>query len=201
MGFITADNVTAVFTVIATVAAIIAVIVEQRRSRFALGLDLLNRLMDKFEGNRLIPYRCSYANKMLGRKKGPLGRIDIDDLLTVIMDHFQEVGELTRKRIVSLEFAWSNYGYWLRYYRPLAEEFVFEFRKTDPSGWEDVDWLFKKFSIRDKKANSTTIQKASITEREEMKKFLEGKYDIAKASNGWMNDVREFLEEEADLKC
>ncbi len=201
MSFLTADNITAIFTVVATLSAIIAIIVEQRRSRFALGLELLNRLMDKFEGKRLISVRCSYANKLLGKRKNSIGKVDLDDLVTILMDHFQEVGELARKRVLSLEFTWSNYAYWLRFYRPLAEDFINDFRRADPSGWEDVDWLYKKFIIRDKKANSANINRASDAEIEDMRNFLCGKYDISKVSSGWMKDVKEFLEEEADLTC
>jgi hypothetical protein len=201
MDFFTADNITAIFTVIATLAAIIAIIIEQRRSRFALGLELLNRLMDKFEGNRLIAIRCNYANILLGKRKSVLGKVEVDDLLSVIMDHFQELGELTRKHILSLEFTWSNYAYWLRNYRPLAENCINDFRRTDPSAWDDVDWLYKKFIIRDKRANLDNIDSASDAEKEDMKNFINGKYEISKASNGWMKDVKDFLEEEAKLKC
>jgi len=134
---------------LAALAAIYAIWIEGKRSRFAHGLDILARLSDKFRGEDMVSVRRSYASLMLDSTKIE-AQDKKNDLEDEILDHFQEVSLLTRRHILDSDLTWAEYGYWFRHYYPLLKNRIKSFReKEDPSGWEDVDWLHCRFQKKD----------------------------------------------------
>jgi hypothetical protein len=118
--------------VVISLAAVVGLYVESRRARFQRGVQLLLRFNDDFFGDRMRNAR-ERAAKGIKQKKYE----EVDDVL----DFFETVGLLVRRRAVDELFVWHSFSYWIHRYRALTRDHVVSCRAKDATWWEDFVWL------------------------------------------------------------
>ncbi len=124
-------------TLIAALAAAIALIQQSRLTRFSIGTELLMTLEERFEDNE----------KMRGyRKRAALALLEgeIATELDMVIDFFESIGTYLRKGmlddyIIYCMFYTRAMGYWVG-----SEEYVNETRAKDRTIWENYEYLIKR---------------------------------------------------------
>ena len=119
--------------VVAALAAVVAVILEGRRSRFSLGIDLIFRLDERWASEEMVTARRMAAQSLL--HKGP--DTGADD----VINFFATVGILLRKRALDEEMVWATFFWWFVRYWQAAESYIAAARKADPTIWSSVEFL------------------------------------------------------------
>jgi len=135
---------------ITALIACYAIWVDGKRSRFSQGLDILLKFSNEFNNEDMKTVRRQIAQMHIKKTK-KLNDVHNTNLESEILNHFQTVGLLLRKKILDPELTWSEYSYWVRYYLVLFKSTIDSFREEDQTAWEDVDWMMKRFSKLDKK--------------------------------------------------
>jgi hypothetical protein len=144
--------VTAVAAVVAAVTAVFAVWVEGRRGRFLHGLETLLKLTDEFNGDRLKRARASAVQLVFPTPEPVvLMRAAQETSIGQIIDHFQIVGLLLRRKILDRELVYSEYFFWLQHYFYFFEAFISESRRPDSTVWEDAYWLHENLMVLERK--------------------------------------------------
>lgn len=129
-------------TALGLLVTIIVSIIEHRRVRFALGLELLIKLEEQFNAPAMRAHRSAGANALLNSlRNGPdyreLGYAGLDE----VIDHFTGVGLLLQKRALSKELVWHNMYHWVHHYHIAARDYVKYVRQTRNSLWQSFDWM------------------------------------------------------------
>ena len=157
----------------ASIAAWIAIAVtigiaswQIRTAKFVSGVDVLLRMEDEFQGEKMLIERKSAASVLL--KKPNSTPEDMDDLL----DFFESLGLLTRRGALDKEMVWNNFFYWAHRYWIAAEDYIAEKQKKDPTEWENFTKLEKDLIKIEKKHGSTYNLKLTKNSPD-IKTFLE----------------------------
>lgn len=129
---------------VATVGlAVVAVYVEGRRIRLTRSAELLLQLEDRFDSTTLRDARAGAAKAMLDRIVGRDARADVS-AVDDVLDFFDTIGLLVRKRALDREMAWHSFEYWIRYYLYIYREHVTERQEREPAQWrEAIDMVAK----------------------------------------------------------
>ncbi len=122
--------------VVASVAAIVGLILESRRSRFSVGLDAMMKQDEIWSSDRMTQARKAAALALRDNKPSD----EIDDVL----DFFEFLGYLVRRRGVDEFLVWHSYFYWLHRYKTLAAGYIATYQQRDPTVWVDMLALHKK---------------------------------------------------------
>jgi len=115
--------------------AIGSVVWQIRQSRLALGVDLLLRFEARFDEPAFRSSRQTAAEALM---QGPDHRIDD------VIDFFETVGLLTRRRVLNPEVIWNEFSYWVFGYWLVAKDYITGKRADDPLRWVEFEWLYKK---------------------------------------------------------
>jgi ribosomal protein L20 len=166
-----ATFITALAAIITAITAIITVIVQDRRSRYSQGVQVLMKLSDQFNSTEFKEKRKKFAKLILSKVKRNENVKEL--LLGEILDHFQLVGILLNKKVLNTELVHSKYFFWLLHYYYFSRNHIQRFRQAynDPTAWEDVDKLFEKLSVVERKYRGD-VREISPSE-ESMRDFLE----------------------------
>jgi hypothetical protein len=123
-----------VFSAVGTIVALSAFAWQVHRARFNQSVDLLFRLENDFFGAAKIAQRSVAATNLLA------DRSDFAELEDVL-DFFETVAMLTRKKALDIYMVWHTFDYWMERYYALAEPHILERQRTEPGVWEDFRWL------------------------------------------------------------
>lgn len=159
---------TAWAAVVAAAVAVYAIWAESRRSRFALGIDLLLRLEADFGNDRMLTAR-RLASKAL-RSDDPS---DADDVL----DFFEMIGLLVRRGALDKYVVWHNFFYWIHRYYLSAQDYITAIQKEDPTIWADLVELHRSLVLIEKKERRCTDSNLQLTEAE-LTEFLEEEIEV-----------------------
>lgn len=143
-------------TLIGVGVATYAIISENRRSRFLLGVDVVLRLDERFYGETIKRFRRRAAEEML---HGTYEHLDD------VLDFFELVAVLVQRKIVDAEVVYSLFYNWVDGYLCVGKPRIEQECKTEPGFYEDVIALQKTLSKFEKPPLEWTP--------EEVKKFLE----------------------------
>jgi len=99
--------------------AVLTLLSESKRSRFSLGIDLLLKLEERFEGQEMLRIRRKAARSLL-KKSGD----GIDDVL----NFFKTIGLLVRKGALDGKMVWHSFSYWIHRYWLTTNEYIKEER-------------------------------------------------------------------------
>lgn len=137
---------------------------ERRDARFSTSVDLLWRTDDLFRSNQKMLEKRRAAAK--GIVKG-IVVTELDDVL----DFFEMVGHLMRRKALDEEMVWYNYytralGYWI-----LAQKYITEVRKDDKTIWMDYEYLVTRLIKVEKRKNKGRYHNPLLT-KEAVKEFL-----------------------------
>ena len=165
------EGVTGICTIVIAIGAvvsawwaIIAVRVQERRARFATGLDAILRLDGLWCSERIKEARVLTAGQILAKEKPSKA---IEDVL----DFFDTLGLFVRKEGISVELAWSFFYYWLDGYATVARDYINGYRRKEPTVWEDLVWLHDQVRSFEQQRTKCTEEDLNLTP-EEIEEFL-----------------------------
>lgn len=145
--------------------AVAALYVQERRARILLQIELIFKFNDRFneEGFRCI--RRSAASAVL---KNAGDCRDVDEVL----DFFETMGLMLRRRALDPEMVWSEFFYWIDGWWCAAQSDIQEVRADDDTIWEHFRHLRQEMTGVEKKrtgANDSDL----VQSHEDMLAFLE----------------------------
>ena len=148
-----------------TTLALIAFLYQVRRTRFNQSIDLLFRLENSFFGEDMREQRSKAARLML--KETP-DFTEVEDVL----DFFETVALLSRKRALDRYMIWHTFYYWIDRYYEAAKSHIEERRKTDSTVWQDIGPFVEGLrKLQVKEAGLSTIEQ-TIQTSDELERFL-----------------------------
>ena len=154
--------------VVAALTAIFAVMRESRRSRFQSGVDILFKLNDMFSTEGMRKTRRKAAK---GIRQGR--NADVDDVL----DFFEVVGLLVRRRAIADLFVWHSFFYWTHRYYLLTKEYVASVREKDPTTWSDFVWLHQRLENVEKRRRKCSDEHV-VVDKTELDEFLKEEMQV-----------------------
>jgi hypothetical protein len=153
------DALTALTALAAALIAILAIWLENQRSRFSLGVDLLMKMSDRFFYSNDFKKSRREAIKFIVRYKKKTNLENVTGVQTdsnyseqnsvdleAVLDFFEGLAILVRKKSIDKELACNYFYYWLDCYRELANEYVLQWRKKTPGTWYNIDWLYQELT-------------------------------------------------------
>lgn len=148
--------------VVAVLVAIATLINESKRSRFALGIDLLLRLDQYFNSERMIKLRRTAAQSVLD---GTYKNVD------EVLDFLETIGLLIYHGALDKEMVWHIFSPWVIGYCQGAEEYINTERQEDDTVWSNCLDLYKRILAIEKKALHRSENKVKLS-KENLEKFL-----------------------------
>lgn len=166
MAFIKA-NASAISAIVAVISALVAItglILQGRRWRFSLGVDLLLKLDERFSTERMLNTRRSAAKALLASSTND----DLDEIL----DFFEIMGILVRKKAIDPTLAWHSFFYWVQGYFHVAGEVITSVRQTDHTVWKDLVYLYDRMAAIEKAERKCTDAGLALS-ADDKREFLE----------------------------
>ena len=164
----------AVAAALVAVAAVLVTIViavrESHRSRIALGVDLLMKLDDRFNGS-MQEARATAARGLLAHRPG-----DSEDVL----DFFETLEMLIREGVLGEEFVWHTFFHWIRGYRQAAQGHVRASREQEPTVWQDFERLYRRTARLEMQKRCCSMSELELTE-DQTQQFLADEAGLAEA--------------------
>jgi hypothetical protein len=133
-------------SLVSTTIALIAFSYQVHRARFNQSVDLLFRLENDFFGANKVKQRALAAQNYLANSQD---FIEMEDIL----DFFETIAMLTRKKALDLYMVWHTFDYWMERYYAIAQPYIKARQARDPGVWEDLDWLAPKLAKLQAKKN------------------------------------------------
>lgn len=141
--------------IVAALTAVLAIWVEGKRSRFAQGLDLLQKMREEFDSEPFKKKRRTIAKILAKEQSGQVltkkSELILKTAGTDILDHFQTIGILMRRGMLDEELVYSEYLFWVECYWLSLQRVYLAFEETDITVWEDAKWLYKRLKKFEKK--------------------------------------------------
>jgi hypothetical protein len=157
--------------IIAVIVSIFALFYQIRHSRFALGVELLQKQDERFNSDEF------YQKRMLAVKSiQSKSFIDAEE----IYDFFETIGLLLRRRALDKEFVWSSFYWWIHRYWYVSKAYV-ERRRIethDLTLWQDFEYLAKKLNKYEKKKRKATSDSILILTDDELKAFYDAELSL-----------------------
>ena len=138
-----------------TIIALSAFAYQVHRARFNQSVDLLFRLENDFFGPAKVAQRASAAQNYLSNR---------DDFAEMedILDFFETISMLTRKKALDLYIVWHTFDYWLERYYAIAKPHIVTRQKQEPGVWEDLDWLMPRLKKLQAKKGSSNLNESEL---------------------------------------
>jgi hypothetical protein len=92
----------------------------------------------------------------------------VDDVL----DFFELIGILARRKAINELFVWHSFFYWIHRYYLLSKDYVAAVRREDPTIWEDLIWLHGRLVKLEKKMRHCSEPELVVSD-EELNEFIE----------------------------
>jgi hypothetical protein len=148
---------------IAFVTALAALIVatvtyyQLKHSRFALGVDLILKLEAQFDQAEMKAARSRAAKALIPKLAAP-DELLLSTDLEPVLDFFETLGLLVRRRAVDEELAWNSFSYWLLRYAALAPHQIKARRRleSDWTYYEEFEHLAKRLTDFDSRRRNLT---------------------------------------------
>ena len=110
------------------IVALSAFVWQIRRARFDQSVDLLFRLEHDFFGASKKVQRAKAANDLLAGKFPEA---------EPILDFFETMALLQRRKALDKEMAWHTFSYWIDRYYEATKDYIQMRQKDDPFVWKD----------------------------------------------------------------
>jgi hypothetical protein len=156
---------TAGATLLGVVFAVIFFLAEGRRSRFQAGVEILLKFNEEFDNNRMWSARKKAVEAI---KKDKTGEADkaMDDTGDVL-DFFEIIAFLVRRRAIDKYFVWHSFFYWIHRYYVLCQDYISSEQQKpgERAKWEDLVWLYPRLLRIEKKRNHCSDDDLKLTQR------------------------------------
>ena len=128
---------------------------QVHRARFNQSVDLLFRLENDFFGASKIMQRSLAATNYL---------TDRDDFaeLEDVLDFFETLAMLTRKKALDVYMVWHTFDYWIERYYAIAKPHILRRQAEEPGVWEDLDWLMPRLRKLQAKKGKSNLTEAEL---------------------------------------
>jgi len=120
-----------------TIIALSAFAYQVHRARFNQSVDLLFKLEGDFFGPAKVAQRSLAARNVLA---SPDDFAEMEDVL----DFFETISMLTRKKALDVYIVWHTFDYWIERYYAVALPHIKARQTEEPGVWEDLNWLLPK---------------------------------------------------------
>jgi hypothetical protein len=138
----TAPSVIEIATIVGVLVAVIALIVDGRRTRLSLGLNNLWRLIEQWDHPDMRSRRAGVASALLA---DPSGRDHLSDEALDVVNTFELLAFLVRARTLGIKHAWVNFSPWAIGWWYLYEPAIKGMQAEDSTLFEDYEWLVNRF--------------------------------------------------------
>jgi hypothetical protein len=138
-GLLTTTTTTAAFTLIALIASVASLGYQIWRTGLVQAADLLMRFEQNFFGPDKVKQRSLAAQNNL---QNPDDFREMEDIL----DFFETIAMLTRKRALDIYMVWHTFDYWIERYFAVAAPYIRARQIEEPGVWEDLNWLVPKLA-------------------------------------------------------
>ncbi len=155
---------------LALIVSIITLICQTRLSVRQSRVEFLLKVTDDFDSDRMQEARASAAQTILKSQDGEkVDMSEVDDVL----DFFETVALLVRRKALIEEFVWHSFSYWMRRYFFLCKDYILTVQKKpdERSRWEDIVWLNPRLLRIEKEKNRCSDNDMKLT-KEDLNNFL-----------------------------
>lgn len=161
---ISAPIVISIAAFVTALAAILLCVGEMRRSRYVFGLKVLFEINEFFHSRSMLETRQKAASALLENA--------YDEHVERLLDFFEVVGYLTKRRLIRKQVVWSTLAYWIIRYWYASRAAIEKERQRTPRRWEHMARLFHSLSKMDRKKYGL-----SVLTQDTMRAFLEKERD------------------------
>ena len=130
------ESVGVIATVVAAVAAVIAIWLQNKSFKANLITDLAMKLDDRFE---LPEYK-----EIRSRAARALRDHVIEDNAEDVFDFFEMIGLFTRRKALDVEIVHSFFFHWINVYWTAGKDHIAKKRCAAGSAWKDFGYLYLK---------------------------------------------------------
>jgi hypothetical protein len=125
---------------IGAISTLAFIYLQIRTSKTIASAELLLKLEDQFYSATMRKHRKKLMTVL---KKDPR---DYHNINEEILDFFEDIGFLTKKKVLSVELVWSTYCYWILRYYLLLQEYIGWLRKRDDDTtyYRDFEHLYRE---------------------------------------------------------
>jgi len=126
---------TAIGTIIAilsAISAIVALLIELRMSRIALGTSTLLSLADQMDCDRMRHLRRTAAQNLLGN-------VAPNHELGEVLNFFAQIAFLYEMRAINRDLTYKQFSWWAVRWWHCGEDYVRAERTLDPTGWMTLE--------------------------------------------------------------
>jgi uncharacterized membrane protein YidH (DUF202 family) len=141
---------------VSAAVALAAFSYQVHRARFNQSVDLLFRLENDFFGADKAKQRSLAAQNFLANSADFL---EMEDIL----DFFETIAMLTRKKALDVYMVWHTFDYWIERYYAIARPHILKRQASEPGVWEDLAWLVPKLAQLQSKKSGHTV--STFTEK------------------------------------
>lgn len=162
------DAVMAWAAVVAILIAVIAIIVESKRFRFSIGVELISKFNDRFYNSDFCKKR-KQAAKCLSKGLPVTSKASaVDDIL----DFFEEIAFFTKRGSLDKKVVWFFFFSYLYRFFGLAKDYIEQERRIDPTIWTTASWLYFELMRFESADRRRLGAKLHLTD-EDLRKFVE----------------------------
>ena len=159
------NGITALAAIFAALVAVITVWLENRRSNFSFGVDLILRLDDRFNSDKFKVARKAAAIDLLNGN---------DKNITEILDFFEFMGYLIRQKALDKKMVWEMFYYFLSKYYISSKHFIEKERRKDLTVWANLPYLYSCLSDIEKRERNCVDSDLAFSKKE-IENFLNDK--------------------------
>ena len=168
---------TSIATVLGVLVALMAIIIQMRQNRIALGVTLIRDMEKQFDDTEFKRIRLEVAMRLYFRKEAeplPLSG-------EIIMDFFDGMGIYQCKGAIDKEITWVMFYYWLGHYWQLLKKQAdtFEAQHSGVEYYKNFRLLYHDMTIFGRKKRKMPPENEYFT-KERLENFL--KDEIANLS-------------------
>lgn len=147
----------ALSAVVGIIVAIIFQILEWRRQRFSRSVDIVAQMDARWESVEFREIRKQAASFLLSPQES--NQAAGEESVRTVLNFFETVGFLVRKRVVDEEAVWHFFGSWLFPYFRASDRIMEQSCSLDPNCYSDFKILYGK--LRRVEAKQHPTQSAS----------------------------------------
>lgn len=141
--------------VITALIALLAILVENRRSKLALQADLLLRLDSVFYGLDMFSMRKLAAERFLTKKKE---NYEIDEIL----DFFSVIATLYERGALDKRMIYDMYHYYIVRYWHAGHSNVADARRFNRQAWQSLERVAKMMECEERKAGQQIVDSEEV---------------------------------------
>ena len=137
---------------------------QVRVNRYGNMLQTLNNMRENWNNKQMMGFRrTTCENYLEGTKKIEMAEGEV-------LGFFEEMGLLLQKKVVSQEFIWETYSYYIEHYWSMLKDNIQEFRLStqDKSWYDHFEYLRDSVRRYSERKNCPSIDKT----KEEIKRFI-----------------------------